>query len=229
MAWFTSWWEALSLLQQCFAVVAIPATLILLIQTMMLLIGIGGHDADADHDMGAPDHDFHGGGDMHDGDFHDGDLHDGHDFHDGHDVHDGAQHAAGLRLFTLRGIVALFAVGGWLGVAMCDLGLPNSLSILIAAVGGLIALIVAALAIKYALRLQESGNLSPKNAVAHTATVYIPIPANRTGSGKVTMNLQERFVELDAITDCDTPIPTGTMVQVVRVTDKNELIVRTLN
>ena len=131
--WFTNWWEGLTLLQQCFAVVAIPATVILLLQTVLLLFGLGGHDADHgevdtdhdfDHDM---DHDLD-----HDTD-HDFDHDADHDFD--HDAHDGAHHAAGIRLFTLRGIVALFAVGGWLGVAMCDLGLSPALAGLIAAAG----------------------------------------------------------------------------------------------
>lgn len=224
--WFTNWWEGLTLLQQCFAVVAIPATVILLLQTVLLLFGLGGHDADHgevdtdhdfDHDM---DHDLD-----HDTD-HDFDHDADHDFD--HDAHDGAHHAAGIRLFTLRGIVALFAVGGWLGVAMCDLGLSPALAGLIAAAGGFAALVIAALVIKYALRLQENGNIAAKNAVAHTATVYIPIPAARSGCGKVTMNLQERFVEMEALTDCDRTLKTGETVQVVGVTDEDKLVVRPL-
>lgn len=222
--WFTNWWDGLTLLQQCFAVVAIPATVILVLQTVLLLFGLGGHDADhgeVDHDFDHDtDHDF-----AHDVD-HDFD-HD-HDLDHDHDAHDGAHHAAGIRLFTLRGIVALFAVGGWLGVAMCDLGLSPALAGLIAAAGGFAALVIAALVIKYALRLQENGNIAAKNAVAHTATVYIPIPAARSGCGKVTMNLQERFVEMDALTDCDRVLKTGEMVQVVGVTDEGGLVVRPL-
>lgn len=213
--WFTNWWEGLTLLQQCFAVVAIPATVILLLQTVLLLFGLGGHDAD--HGEVDTDHDFDHGFD------HDAD----HDFD--HDAHDGAHHAAGIRLFTLRGIVALFAVGGWLGVAMCDLGLSPVLAGLIAAAGGFAALVIAALVIKYALRLQENGNIAAKNAVAHTATVYIPIPAARSGCGKVTMNLQERFVEMEALTDCDRTLKTGETVQVVGVTDEDKLVVRPLS
>lgn len=222
--WFTNWWDGLTLLQQCFAVVAIPATVILVLQTVLLLFGLGGHDADhgeVDHDFDHDtDHDF-----AHDVD-HDFD-HD-HDLDHDHDAHDGAHHAAGIRLFTLRGIVALFAVGGWLGVAMCDLGLSPALAGLIAAAGGFAALVIAALVIKYALRLQENGNIAAKNAVAHTATVYIPIPAARSGCGKVTMNLQERFVEMDALTDCDRVLKTGETVQVVGVTDEGRLVVRPL-
>ena len=35
MEWLTSWWDGMNLLQQCFAVVAIPATVILLLQTIL--------------------------------------------------------------------------------------------------------------------------------------------------------------------------------------------------
>ena len=78
MTWLSDWWNGMSILQQCFAAVAIPATVVLFLQTILLLIGIGGS-----HDI---DH----------GEFSDGG---GHDFTDGHvpdhpdayDSHDDAQ------------------------------------------------------------------------------------------------------------------------------------------
>ena len=230
MTWFTVWWNGLTLLQQGFAAVAIPATVILLLQTVLLLFGFDGHAAD--HGEGGDfDHDFD-----HDYDFigeqsHALDAAGDHDHDFGHDsdpspAHDGAHHGSGIRLFTVRGFVALFAVGGWLGLAMTDIGLGPVLSTLIACVGGFLALLATALVLYYSLRMQCSGNLNAANAVAHTATVYIPIPARRSGTGKVTMTLQEQFVEMDALCDSASPIPTGTMVQVVSVTDKGELIVR---
>ena len=39
------WWNALTGLERCFAYVAIPATLVLAIQTVLLLIGLGNGDA----------------------------------------------------------------------------------------------------------------------------------------------------------------------------------------
>lgn len=238
MAWFTDWWNTLSLLQQCFAMLAIPATVILFMQTLLLLFGLGGHgadhgetDHDLDHDVDTDtDHDF-GHGFDHDAADHDmGHVFDHSTDHDHPDDihHDGAHHASGIRLFTLRGVVAMFAVGGWLGIAMCDVGVPSALSVLIALTGGFAALLIAALVIAYSLKMQESGNISVKNAIAHNATVYIPIPASRAGTGKVTMILQERFVELEAITDEESQIPTGTQVQVMSVTSTGEVIVRPL-
>ena len=46
-----AWWNELQLAQQIFALIAIPSTLIMLIQTVMLLIGIGdGGEGDVDGD-----------------------------------------------------------------------------------------------------------------------------------------------------------------------------------
>ena len=54
-----AWWNELQLAQQIFALIAIPATLIMLIQTVMLLIGLGdGGEGDVDGDEI-----FEGGGD----------------------------------------------------------------------------------------------------------------------------------------------------------------------
>lgn len=205
MEWFSVWWSSLGTLGQIFATAAIPATVVMVLQTVLLLIGFAGHDGDCDHELGDCESDASG---------------------DAEDLHDGAHHMDGLRLFTVRGIVAMLAIGGWTGVALCDAGVGTVLSSVIAIIAGLAALFLAAYVIKLSLKLQDDGNFNIKNAVAHTATVYIPIPPSREGIGKITMNLQERFVELDAMTDHGEKLPTGAMVQVVSVTDKNEVIVR---
>ena len=205
MELFSSWWSSLGTLGQIFATAAIPATVIMLLQTVLLLVGFAGHDTECDHEMGECTTDLSDETD---------------------EVHDGAHHMDGLRLFTVRGIVAMFAIGGWTGVALCDAGFGPLISGGLAMVAGLAALFLAAYVIKLSLKLQDDGNFNIKNAVAHTATVYIPIPPSRGGTGKITMNLQERFVELDAMTDHGEKLPTGAMVQVVSVTDKNEVIVR---
>lgn len=207
MTWFTNWFDGLTAFQQALACAAVPATVILLIQTVLLLFGIGGHDAD----HGELDHDFD----------HDHD----HDFD--HD-HDGAHHAYGIRLFTVRGLVAMFAVGGWLGIAAVDLGAGKVASGIIAVVSGVLALLLVAYIIKLFSGMQESGNLDAHNAVAQTAKVYLTIPARRGGTGKVMLTLQERLVEMDAVTDFEKEIKTDSMVQVVSATD-NFLVVRPLD
>jgi len=213
-----TWWNGLQLIQQIFAVVAIPATLILVIQTILLLLGVG-----SDHDVSTHAggmHDVH----MHDFNGHDAAPHDAGLAHDSgadtaYDVHPqestAGYHDTGLRLFTLQGIVAFFALGGWVGIALVDFGLSAPLAAFLALVAGTLSLFLVAWLLRLMLGLQSSGNLDISNAIGLVGEVYLHIPGDQKGFGKVTLLLQERSIELDAMTDDADDIATGAQVQVV--------------
>jgi len=133
--------------------------------------------------------------------------------------------ASVLRVFTIRGIVAFFALGGWAGLAALSAGLHPIWAVQISLFIGVCALLLAAIVIRLALRMQTSGNLILNNAISKTADVYIRIPSGRSEKGKVTMLLQERFVELDAVTDSGTDIMPNSKVEVVAVIDGDCLVV----
>ena len=67
----TTWWNGLNLTQQIFALFALPATVILAIQTILLLLGLGSH-----HDGGLDQSGAHDGG-VHDGGLGQAGTHDG--------------------------------------------------------------------------------------------------------------------------------------------------------
>ncbi|MDR1156919.1 MAG: hypothetical protein LBK75_01225 [Oscillospiraceae bacterium] len=210
MVWFVDWWAGLGVLGQVLACAALPATAVMVIQTVLLLGGAFWGDGDADGDTDA-DADFDMADDA-DGDF------------DGDAAEHGVLHADdGLRVFTVRGIVAFLAVGGWTGIALLRTGEMTALLGAIAA--GTAALLFAALVIRWVLKLQGNGNIVVSNALEHMATVYIPIPPARVATGRVTMLLQGRFTELDAVTDDETPLKTGESVRVVGVLGENCLVV----
>ena len=192
-----AWWDSLTGLQQGFAIVAIPATLVLIIQTVLLLFGIGdGGDADIDTDVDV----------------------------DGVDVAEAASGDDGLTLFTVRGIVAMLSVGGWAGVVFVDLGLNPALSILLAAVCGAAALFGIAYLMKAVLKLQSSGNIQLGYAIGKTGEVYIPVPPKGEGRGKITLTVQDRLIEIDAISGGEEGFKTGETVRVVSV-DESGLVV----
>ena len=60
------------------------------------------------------------------------------------------------------------------------------------------------------------------HAVGCTGTVYLRIPAHEQGAGKVLINLQDRTIELEAVTSGE-EIPTGTQIVVCRMAE-NEIV-----
>lgn len=130
----------------------------------------------------------------------------------------------GVGLFTIKGLVAFFSIGSWTGFAMDTAGCHEALSLGVAVVVGTAALIGVGFLYKALNKLQSNGNLNAHNAIGKTAEVYLTIPANNAGVGKVTLEVQETFVELTARTNGEKPLPTGTMVKVVDVVN-GDLIV----
>lgn len=207
-----AWWAALTGLQQIFAVAAIPATVILILQTVLTLLGMsGGSDVDA----GEADVDLDG----------DGSCDVDHTFGEDTTAADDIGDADGLRLLTVRSIIAFFAVGGWFGVVLVDVGVSEVLAIIGALVAGFVAALLIALFFKWVSKLQANGNLNVKNAIGKQATVYLTIPASGTSTGKITMELQDRYVELEAKTKQAQPIITGSTVRVIDVIDGGTLLV----
>lgn len=206
----TEWWDALSALQHAFLYAAIPFTLILIIQAILTIAGLGGHDADMDADTDADvdvDADMDADADV------------------DADANEAQMGIAGFRFFTVRGLVAFFCIFGWTGFALSNTSLTTVPIILISAAAGLVAMLIIGLMFYAMKNMQASGNLKYSNAVGKEAEVYIPIPAGRTGRGKVIVAFQGRIVEVEAITQDEQKIPTGTTVSVVGKTG-NTLIVK---
>lgn len=222
----SAWWGSLSLLSQIFAAIAIPATLLLLIQTVLMLIGIGSdHGSDCDVHGSFCDGD-HGIGDIHDGDFSGVGDHDG---IFGDNMPDGDHDPSGmigLRVFTLRGIIAFLVVFGWVGVVCDGAGLAVPLVLLISFFCGAFTMILLAVIMKAAMKLQSDGTADIRNALGVSGTVYLSVPANRGGQGKVNIMLQGAYVERDAVTDENEPIATGSEIVVIGISGQNTLVVK---
>ena len=142
---------------------------------------------------------------------HDVDVH--HDVHAGHAGHDASE---GLNLLSVRALSAglgFFGVGGMAGLAT-GLGLLAALPLGI--VLGLAAMIGTAMVTRWMLRLEDDGSVLIDGAVGATGTVYLAIPGDRKGAGKVLLTLQNRTVEYQAVTSQEA-LPTGAPILVVDV------------
>ena len=77
-------------------------------------------------------------------------------------------------------------------------------------------------------RLTSSGNERIGFTIGKHATVYVPIPAESAGLGKVQVNLQNRTVEYQAISEESEPLRTGETVEIVEVKNSDTVAVRRL-
>src|SRR6266542_2153923 len=65
-------------------------------------------------------------------------------------------------------------------------------------------------------RLKADGTVRIERAVGQNGTVYLTIPAQKAGVGKVTLSLQNRTVEYQAVTPHQ-QLPTGSKIVVTAV------------
>ena len=224
-----AWWGSLDALMRILYVIAVPSTFLLVVQLILAVIGFAhggipdagdasgldagsldasGLDAGVSHDLGsgAPDADVAG--------FH------GHDLVPGPDAADVPAHAPGIdavRLFTFSGIVSFFTVFSWSSILLKLGGVPSPFAVAIGLIPGGAAMYLVAKILQLSGYLTESGNMNLENAIDLVARVYIPVPGARAGEGKVTLVLQDAFVELSAVTDEPDMIPSGTAVVIVGV------------
>jgi hypothetical protein len=132
---------------------------------------------------------------------------------------------AGFQFFTFKNLVAFFTIFGWAGIACLRNGLSPALSVIIAIVSGLIMMTIMAAIFYYANKLTETGSLNMNNALNGEGEVYLTIPKNKEGYGKIQIKVQGALRELEAVTTDPEDCKTGTIVKVVKVSSNNILTV----
>ena len=74
-------------------------------------------------------------------------------------------------------------------------------------------------------KLTDSGTLNLQNAIGKVGSVYLTIPAKRDGLGKVQVKVQG-LRTLDAMTDYEEEIKTGSVIEVVEILNNEILVVK---
>lgn len=192
------WWSQMSALEQVLFILASSSTAIMIIFLVMLLLGF---DTDEFDGIGSPDIDIDGIND------------------------DPITGIAGLKVLTLRGVLVFLAIGSWTAFLLVS-SAGIWLGLVLGAIAGVIAAFIQALAFRAALKLESSGNIDYMNAVGKAGTVYLRIPKNRQGKGKVSMVIQDRLTEVDAVTEEDQDLLPNQTIIVVSLLDATTLIVK---
>lgn len=136
---------------------------------------------------------------------------------------------SGSSIYTFRNLVNFCLGFGWTSVLFHDK--ISSLAVLytIATLVGVALVAIVFYLIKWLYSMQQSGNINVyTQAVGCQGKVYLTIPGERAGVGKVQISINSSVREYDAVTDSDT-LPTGTSVKVIEVVDASTLLVEQVN
>ena len=135
---------------------------------------------------------------------------------------------SGVSIFTVKSITAFFAVGSWSGLLTCSLASESLqwLAIIVALVAGAAGMSIMVLLLRAINKLQCNGAFEIDKIVGQTATVYVSIPPSRSGRGKITMNAQGRFMEIDAVTDLDCRLAVDEIVQIISTENECAVVSR---
>lgn len=131
----------------------------------------------------------------------------------------------GSQFFTIKNLIFFFTMFGWMGVVGIENGWNRTITIIAALLAGSAMVVLMLWMMRNLMKLQSSGTMNIENAVNKLGNAYLPIPAQRKGSGKVQLKVQGSIHELAAITDDEADIPTGTLVKVKSIAGENLLIV----
>lgn len=194
-----TWWAGLSVAMKILWGITLAASLIFVIQSILTFVGA---DTDTDFDVDV-DMTF-----------------------DGSDL---SNIEGGSNLYTFRNVVNFFLGFGWTAILLQGQIKSKALLLVVAVAVGIALVALVMWLFKWLSSMQQSGNINVyRAAVGCQGKVYLTIPAERAGEGKVQITIQGAVREYNAVTDGDA-IKTGTPIKVTEVIDTNTLLVEELN
>lgn len=133
-----------------------------------------------------------------------------------------------MNLLTFRNLVNFCMGFGWTAVLMHEKIQSNALLIIVSVIVGILLVTVVMWIFKWLSGMQQTGNIYVhKSAVGCEGKVYLTIPGERKGEGKVQITINNAVREYDAVTDGET-IPTGKAIKVTEVINDYTLLVEEL-
>lgn len=194
LLFFGDWWNTLSGIQQIFWGISIVFSVLFVIQFVLSLIGL----------------DFDGDGDL--------------DIEVSTNTDTGYSLDADFTLLSVRSIIAFFTFFGWTGVMVLNAGGSVLAAVGFSSLAGLAAMFIVGYMMYMFHKLSQSGTINLETALYNTGKVYLTIPANKNGYGKVNVKVQGTIKEVDAVTEGDA-LPTGSNIRIIQVLDDNLLLV----
>ena len=199
------WWNSLSAMMKVLWGITLSASLIFIVQSVMTFLGADSGNGDFDLDTDASG-----------------------DVPDGVDSPDADVHGTGQGLLTFRNFVNFFLGFGWCAILLRNSVSSTPLLLVLSVIVGVGLVVLVMLLFKWLGGMQQAGNINVfKSAVGCEGKVYLTIPGERGGSGKVQITINESVREYEAVTDGPT-LTTGTAIRIVEVLSADTMLVEPL-
>lgn len=126
----------------------------------------------------------------------------------------------GVSFFSIRAIASFMTFFGLIGLYGLQSGWTPAVTAACAFGAGLGMMLVVAWLISLQSKLHQEGTIEPRSAVGLQATVYLKVPGENSGKGKITVVLQGRTAEYAAVTG-GPELVTGSDVKIVRMVNES--------
>ena len=135
-----------------------------------------------------------------------------------------------MNLYTFRNLVNFLLGMSWTAILLQEQIASKALLMIIAFAVGALLVFAVMMMFKGLSKMQQSGNIDVyKSAIGCSGKVYLTVPAERKGTGKVQININNSVREYDALTDSEDDLKTGASIKVTEVLDTNTLLVEEIN
>lgn len=205
------------MLDTLFLIAAVVGGTVMVCQFLLTMLGMGDDgadfaDGDVGGDLGVDVGDFDGGGDVDvDGDHHT-------PIHQAADADiDHPDSSWVFQMLSFRTVVAALTFFGLGGAWSSGSGHAPAVSLLVGFAAGFAAMFGMYHLMKAIYNLQSSGNIDIHGAVGLPGKIYVPVPPEGAGKGKVHLTLQGRTLEYEAVSGETEVLKTGENVVIDQV------------
>ncbi|SHG41244.1 serine protease [Pedobacter caeni] len=131
---------------------------------------------------------------------------------------------APFQLFSFRNLINFLLGLSWTGISFYRLIENKTLLLTLCVIVGVGFVMLFFVIIKQLQKLGEDNTFKIESTLKKKATVYLRIPAERKGTGKIQISINGSFREIDALTDGEL-IESGSTVIITNIQTQNLVLV----
>ncbi|MDR2122281.1 MAG: serine protease [Flavobacteriaceae bacterium] len=129
-----------------------------------------------------------------------------------------------FQLFSFRNLINFLLGFSWTGISFSGIISNRILLMALAVFVGILFIAMFFIILRQLMKLAEDNSFRIEDTLNQVAEVYIPIPENKKGKGKISISIRGSVREIDSISKNER-IETGAPVRVIKIESPNLVLV----